>query len=53
MLDEHPQSHVDLRDPEHLAFEYLQHMAAVIDVLPPRPHPVTHVGGAGLTLPGG
>jgi spermidine synthase len=50
MLDGSPQSHVDLRDPGHLAFEYVQHIAAVIDTLPPGPLGVTHVGGAGLTL---
>lgn len=53
MRDGHPQSHVDLADPEHLVFEYVQHMAAVIDATFPGPDPigVTHVGGAGLTLP--
>ena len=50
MLDGSPQSHVDLRDPGSLAFEYVQHFAAVIDTLPPGPLAVTHVGGAGLTL---
>ena len=50
MLDGSPQSHVDLRDPGSLAFEYIQHFAAVIDTLPPGPLAVTHVGGAGLTL---
>src|SRR5699024_1205986 len=51
-VDGHPQSHVDLEDPEGLVFEYVQHMAAVIDAGFPRPDPigVTHVGGAGLTL---
>jgi spermidine synthase len=50
MLDGSPQSHVDLRDPGHLAFEYVQHIAAVVDTLPPGPLGITHVGGAGLTL---
>ncbi len=51
-VDGHPQSHVDLEDPEGLVFEYVQHMAAVIDATFPRPDPIgiTHVGGAGLTL---
>ncbi|WP_157074501.1 spermidine synthase [Janibacter corallicola] len=51
-VDGHPQSHVDLQDPEGLVFEYVQHMAAVIDASFPRPDPIgaTHVGGAGLTL---
>lgn len=54
LRDGHPQSHVDLRDPELLAFEYIAHMAAVLDVMepaPPRSLAVTHVGGGGLTLP--
>lgn len=53
MRDGHPQSHVDVDDPGHLVFEYVQHMAAVLDTIHPGPHPigVTHVGGAGLTLP--
>ncbi|HET8599266.1 MAG TPA: fused MFS/spermidine synthase [Segeticoccus sp.] len=57
-----PQSHVDLSDPAYLLFEYVQHLAAVIDTLPSPlaapptsplagPLAVTHVGGAGLTLP--
>ena len=53
MRDGHPQSHVDPEDPGHLVFEYIQHMAAVIDAALPAPGPigVTHLGGAGLTLP--
>lgn len=53
MRDGHPQSHVDPEDPGHLVFEYIQHMAATIDASFPGPEPigVTHVGGAGLTLP--
>lgn len=53
MRDGHPQSHVDLTDPEGLVFEYVQHMAAAVDATFPAPDPigVTHVGGAGLTLP--
>ena len=52
MRDGHPQSHVDLEDPGHLVFEYVQHMAATIDAAFPGDDPigVTHVGGAGLTL---
>ena len=34
-----------------LVFEYVQFLAAVVDALPPGPVAVTHVGGAGLTLP--
>lgn len=50
VVDGHPQSHVVLDDPEDLAFEYVQHLAAILDVLPPGRLAVTHVGGAGLTL---
>lgn len=51
LRDGHPQSHVDLRDPELLAFEYVAQLAIGIDLLPPGPVGITHVGGAGLTLP--
>lgn len=50
VVDGHLQSHVDLAAPDLLVFEYIAHMAAVIDLLPPGPLAVTHVGGAGLTL---
>ncbi|WP_245627364.1 spermidine synthase [Kribbia dieselivorans] len=53
LIGGHPQSYVDVADPEHLVFEYMAQIAAVLDALAPRPHPigVTHVGGAALTLP--
>lgn len=51
MLDGHPQSYVDVDDPEALHFEYVQHLAAVIDACTSGPVRITHVGGAGLTLP--
>ena len=51
MVDGHPQSYVQLDDPLLLVFEYVQFLAAVVDALPPGPVAVTHVGGAGLTLP--
>lgn len=51
LRDGHPQSYVDLEDPGLLAFEYVQHFALVLDTLPPGPLAVTHVGGAGLSLP--
>ncbi|MEO5982744.1 MAG: fused MFS/spermidine synthase [Pedococcus sp.] len=51
MIDGHPQSYVQLDDPRLLVFEYVQFLAAVVDVLPQGPVAVTHVGGAGLTLP--
>ena len=53
LLDGQPQSHVNLEDPEDLAFEYIAIAAAVLrgvfadrDVVR-----ATHVGGAGLTVP--
>lgn len=48
--DGHPQSYVDLEDPCLLVFEYVQHLAIGLDLLPPGRIGVTHVGGAGLTL---
>ena len=53
VVDGHPQSHVCLRDPGLLAFEYMQHLGLAVQMVrPPAPAPlrVTHVGGAGLTL---
>ena len=50
VLDDQPQSHVDLADPGHLLFEYVLHFGLVLDTLPEGPLAVTHVGGAGLTL---
>jgi spermidine synthase len=50
-MDGSPQSHVQPDDPTLLVFEYVQHLALVIDALAPGPLAVTHVGGAGLTLP--
>ncbi len=46
----HPQSHVNLADPTQLDFEYLLHIAVILDTLPPGRLRVTHVGGAGLSL---
>lgn len=47
------QSHVDLRHPLHLEFEYVRRVADVIDVCAPAGAPVrvVHVGGAAMTLP--
>lgn len=47
------QSFVDLDDPTHLEFDYVQRMADVIDLLgaPGEPLRFVHVGGAGMTLP--
>ena len=50
VMDGQPQSHVQPGDPTLLAFEYVQHLGLAVDLLPPGPIGVTHVGGAGLTL---
>ncbi|MCU1535849.1 MAG: hypothetical protein JWP82_200 [Humibacillus sp.] len=52
-MDGSPQSHVQVDDPTLLVFEYVQHLALAIEAASPPPAPlgVTHVGGAGLTLP--
>src|SRR4051812_35545495 len=49
-IDRIRQSYVDLDDPTYLDFEYVQALADVLDTLPPRPLPVTHVGGGACTL---
>lgn len=46
-----PSSCLDLTDPGFLAFEYLQQMAAVVDLLPPGPVRALHLGAAGCALP--
>ncbi|PRZ05591.1 methyltransferase family protein [Isoptericola sp. CG 20/1183] len=46
-----PSSCLDLADPGFLAFEYLQQMAAVVDLLPPGPVRALHLGAAGCALP--
>ncbi len=54
VVDGHPQSYVDPADAGLLVFEYVQHLATCLDAMaPPAPAPlaVTHIGGAGLTLP--
>ncbi len=53
VVDGHPQSHVNAGDPGDLGFEYLEQLALVLDTLTPAPParlPVTHIGGAGLSL---
>lgn len=47
----HAQSYVAPDDPGLLVFEYVQHLALVLDAVPAGRLGVTHVGGAGLTLP--
>lgn len=51
VIDGFPQSYVHTADPGLLPFEYVQHLAAVVDVLPIGKVTVTHIGGAGLSLP--
>ncbi|PFG42835.1 hypothetical protein ATJ88_1507 [Isoptericola jiangsuensis] len=46
-----PSSCLDLDDPGFLAFEYLQQMAAVVELLPPGPVRAVHLGAAGCALP--
>ena len=50
-VDGFPQSYVNPDDPELLVFGYVQHLAAVLDALPPGRLAVTHVGGAAMTVP--
>ena len=53
LVDGVPQSYVDLDDPTHLDFLYVQLIASVIDAAFAARQRLTtiHVGGAGLTLP--
>lgn len=53
MVDGTPQSYVDLDDPLHLEFEYVQLLADLIDGVgePGQPLSVLHLGGGGCTLP--
>lgn len=52
-LDGMNQSHVDLRDPLHLEFEYVRRIGDVLDACAPDGAPlrVVHVGGAAMTVP--
>lgn len=49
LVDGVPQSYVDLGDPEHLQFPYVQELGRVIRLS--RARRVLHLGGGGLTLP--
>lgn len=53
VVDDTPQSHVDLDDPTHLHFEYVVRMGAVIDQLAPEGAALTavHLGAGALTIP--
>jgi spermidine synthase len=52
LVDGVEQSYVDVADPTHLEFEYMQHFAVVLDVACPRPAPVraVHLGGGAMTM---
>ncbi|MEW2618792.1 fused MFS/spermidine synthase [Streptomyces sp. NPDC048106] len=52
LIDEAPQSHVDLDDPAYLSFEYQRRLGHVIDLAAPPGKPVhaVHLGGGALTL---
>jgi spermidine synthase len=52
LVDQTPQSHVDLTDPAHLEFEYVRRMGHVVDTAadPGAPLDVVHLGGGALTL---
>jgi SAM-dependent methyltransferase len=50
-LDDMQQSAVDLADPTRLVFDYVRRIGDLLDVMPPGPLRVLHVGGAAMTLP--
>jgi spermidine synthase len=52
-LDTLRHSYVDLADPRHLEFTYVQAIASVTDAMAPAGQPLSalHIGGGGLTLP--
>ncbi|HEX4815155.1 MAG TPA: fused MFS/spermidine synthase [Nonomuraea sp.] len=53
LFDYFPQSYVDLADPRHLKFKYVQWLASIADCVadPGAPISALHLGGGGLTLP--
>jgi len=52
LVDDVPQSHVDLDDPEYLDFDYMRRLGHLADLAAPPGQPlrVLHLGGGGLTL---
>lgn len=52
-VDGTPQSHIDLRDPSELFFEYVRRIGHVIDLFRPAAEPISalHLGGGAFTLP--
>ena len=53
LVNDTPQSHVDLHDPTHLEFEYVRRIGHVLDLAasPGATIDVVHLGGGALTLP--
>lgn len=53
LFDSFPQSYVDLADPRHLRFKYVQWLASIADCVADQGAPIRalHLGGGGLTLP--
>ena len=53
VVDGTPQSHVNLRDPSDLFFEYIRRIGHVIDLFrtPGKPISALHLGGGAFTLP--
>ncbi len=51
LLNSARHSYVDLDDPRHLEFAYMQWIGAVADVLPAGPVDALHLGGGGFTMP--
>jgi spermidine synthase len=53
VLDDLWHSYVDLRDPTHLEFEYIQALASTADSIgrPGAPLRALHIGGGGFTMP--
>src|SRR5215470_2068750 len=52
LVDDVPQSHVDLEDPRHLELEYVRRIGHLVDLAAPAEAQlrVLHLGGGGLTL---
>lgn len=53
VIDGTPQSHVNLRDPSDLFFEYMRRIGHVIDLFRPAGEPISalHLGGGAFSLP--
>jgi spermidine synthase len=53
LVNDTPQSHVDLDEPEHLEFEYVRRIGHVLDLaaVPGAAIDAVHLGGGALTLP--